>query len=50
MYWADGNTNKIEIANLDGSQRHTIHQDTNAHYFGLTIYQGSIFYTDWVKR
>ena len=50
MYWADGNTNKIEFSNLDGSQRQTIHQDVRAHYFGLTFYQGSIYYTDWLQR
>ncbi|WAR30551.1 DMBT1-like protein [Mya arenaria] len=37
IYWADGGTNTIEKASLDGSNRQTLHADNSAHYFGIAL-------------
>lgn len=49
IYWADGNTKLIEMANLDGSGRTTVsdQSSTSAHFFGLVLYQTTLYYTDW---
>ncbi|XP_053380060.1 deleted in malignant brain tumors 1 protein-like [Mercenaria mercenaria] len=47
LYWADGSKNRIEKANLDGSNRVVLHRDIQAHYFGLALYMNTLYYTDW---
>lgn len=49
LYWADGYTKLIEKANLDGSGRMTVsdQSSTQAHFFGLVLYQTTLYYTDW---
>lgn len=49
IYWADAGTNRIEKANLDGSNRRILHADIRAHYFGLTLYMNTLYYTDWYQ-
>ena len=51
IYWADGGTNQIEKAHLDGSGRSVIHADRAAHYFGLALFNSqTLYYTDWTQR
>ncbi|KAK3600150.1 hypothetical protein CHS0354_012273 [Potamilus streckersoni] len=50
MYWCDANTDKIEKANVDGSNRQPIYQAPQAaHFFGIVLYQSFLYYTDWMK-
>lgn len=52
MYWADGSTRLIEVANLDGSGRTTVSDQshTRAHFFGIVLYQTTLYYTDWSQQ
>lgn len=52
MYWADGSTRLIEVANLDGSGRTTVsdQSSTRAHFFGIVLYQTTLYYTDWSQQ
>lgn len=52
MYWADGSTRLIEVANLDGSGRTTVSDQsrTRAHFFGIVLYQTTLYYTDWSQH
>ena len=49
MYWGDAALNKIEKANLDGTGRTTLLQETNADYFAFVYHAGSIYFTDWAS-
>ncbi|XP_041369837.1 deleted in malignant brain tumors 1 protein-like [Gigantopelta aegis] len=49
IYWCDGKTNKIEVANNDGSQRRVLVQSRNSHFFGIVRYNNIVYYTDWQK-
>ncbi|XP_060073519.1 deleted in malignant brain tumors 1 protein-like [Ylistrum balloti] len=53
LYWADGGLNKIESANLDGSQRTLLLDESTsrpiAHYFGLALLSGQLYFTDWSR-
>ncbi|KAL3836576.1 hypothetical protein ACJMK2_021998 [Sinanodonta woodiana] len=51
IFWCDAGTEKIERANVDGSQRQVIYQAQQpAHFFGITLYQYYLYYTDWEQR
>ncbi|XP_062572436.1 deleted in malignant brain tumors 1 protein-like [Saccostrea cucullata] len=52
MYWADGSTKLIEMSNLDGSGRTTVsdQSSSSAHFFGLVLYQTTLYYTDWSQH
>jgi len=51
MYWIDGKTYKLEYANLDGTGRGVVldesHKRVLPHYFDLAKYQNVIYFTDW---
>ncbi|KAK3087601.1 hypothetical protein FSP39_008130 [Pinctada imbricata] len=47
MYWCDGGTGLIEKSNLDGSGRTTLLNEPTSHYFGLTLFNGVLYFTDW---
>lgn len=49
IYWADAKTDKIEVANLDGSSRRVIYDQPLSHEFGLTLYGNFLYFTDWTK-
>ncbi|KAJ8300514.1 hypothetical protein KUTeg_022033 [Tegillarca granosa] len=50
IYWIDGKTMKIESANLDGSGRRTLLHESSAHYFGIALNSGQLYFTDWNRR
>ena len=50
MYYCDAGTNKIESANLDGSNRvvQISTGNTDIHPFDLGVYGNNIIWTDWL--
>lgn len=54
LYWSDAGLNKIERCDMDGEKREIILQDDvsplgfSAHPFRLTIFDNTVFFTDWV--
>ena len=50
LYWADGSEDKIEQSDLDGQNRRVILQIANIHPFGVALYQGFLYWTDWGKK
>jgi hypothetical protein len=49
IYWADARTDRIESADLDGSNRKIIIHNV-PHVFGVTLYGNYLYWTDWVTR
>ena len=51
LYWADAKLNKIEVSNLNGGNRRVIMSSSaNIFPFGLTVYKGVLYWTDWIHR
>ncbi|OXB76843.1 UNVERIFIED_CONTAM: hypothetical protein H355_002536 [Colinus virginianus] len=50
LYWADAHLNYIEYSDLDGHHRHTVYDGTLPHPFAITIFEDTIFWTDWNTR
>ena len=48
LYWADARLDKIEVSDLTGANRRLIVSSAaDIHPFGLTLYQGMLYWTDW---
>uniref|UniRef100_H2V9M6 EGF-like domain-containing protein n=1 Tax=Takifugu rubripes TaxID=31033 RepID=H2V9M6_TAKRU len=48
LYWVDAFFDKIEHSNFDGQNRISLDRITQiSHPFGLTIFEGYAYYTDW---
>ena len=50
IYWADAKLDKIEVMNLDGSQRKVILDDKVPHIFGFTLLGDRLYFTDWQRK
>ncbi|GBP07556.1 Low-density lipoprotein receptor-related protein 6 [Eumeta japonica] len=50
MYWGDAKTHKIEVSNMDGSERREIHNTDILHIFGLTLLGDYLYWTDMQRR
>ena len=50
IYWCDAKTERIEMANVDGSERRILLDDTVPHPFGLTLLGNYIYWTDWQEN
>ncbi|KAM8806535.1 low-density lipoprotein receptor-related protein 2 [Eudromia elegans] len=50
LYWADAHLNYIEYSDLDGHHRHTVYDGTLPHPFAITIFEDTIYWTDWNTR
>ncbi|KAM4553054.1 low-density lipoprotein receptor-related protein 5 isoform 1-T1 [Fundulus diaphanus] len=50
LYWGDAKTDKIEVINVDGSNRQTLLEDKLPHIFGFTLLGEYIYWTDWQSR
>ncbi|KAG8179495.1 hypothetical protein JTE90_027207 [Oedothorax gibbosus] len=50
LYWGDAKTDKIEVSNLDGSDRRELVSDQLPHIFGFSLHGPYIYWTDWQRR
>lgn len=50
IYWADAKLDKIEVMNLDGSNRRVVLDDKLPHVFGFTVLGDLLYWTDWQRR
>uniref|UniRef100_A0A2K6AF97 LDL receptor related protein 4 n=1 Tax=Mandrillus leucophaeus TaxID=9568 RepID=A0A2K6AF97_MANLE len=49
LLWADAHTERIEAADLNGANRHTLVSPVQ-HPYGLTLLDSHIYWTDWQTR
>lgn len=49
LLWADAHTERIEVADLNGANRHTLLSPVQ-HPYGLTLLDSYIYWTDWQTR
>jgi len=47
MYWSDIRLNKIEKANLDGTGRTVLLNETKMASDAILLHGGNIYFTDW---
>uniref|UniRef100_A0A8C0TXJ2 Low-density lipoprotein receptor-related protein 2 n=1 Tax=Canis lupus familiaris TaxID=9615 RepID=A0A8C0TXJ2_CANLF len=50
LYWADAHLGYIEYSDLEGRHRHTVYDRTLPHPFAITIFEDTIYWTDWNTR
>ena len=50
IYWCDAKMDKIEVTNMDGSDRRVILNENLPHVFGLSLFENFIYWTDWQER
>ena len=47
LYWADAQLDRIETSRTDGTGRRDLSIPHIYHPFGITFYEGSLYWTDW---
>lgn len=50
LYWCDAKTDKIEVADMDGSKRREILSENVPHIFGFSLLGDFLYWTDWQHR
>uniref|UniRef100_A0A3B4FEE2 Low-density lipoprotein receptor-related protein 2 n=1 Tax=Pundamilia nyererei TaxID=303518 RepID=A0A3B4FEE2_9CICH len=50
LYWSDAHLNYIEYSDLDGQHRHTVYDGDLPHPFALTVFEDTVYWTDWNTR
>ncbi|XP_062904698.1 low-density lipoprotein receptor-related protein 1-like isoform X1 [Mobula hypostoma] len=50
LYWADDQQGYIEFADLDGSNRHRVHNQDISHVLAVTLFEDYIYWTDWKTK
>ncbi|XP_063823720.1 low-density lipoprotein receptor-related protein 5-like [Ostrinia nubilalis] len=50
LYWGDARTHKIEVCNMDGTNRKELHSSDILHIFGLTLLGEHLYWTDMQRR
>uniref|UniRef100_A0A8B9LD61 Low density lipoprotein receptor-related protein 6 n=1 Tax=Astyanax mexicanus TaxID=7994 RepID=A0A8B9LD61_ASTMX len=50
IYWGDAKTDKIEVMNMNGTNRRILVEDKLPHIFGFTLLGDYIYWTDWQLR
>lgn len=50
LYWADAKLSFIHKANLDGTAREAVVEGSLTHPFALTLYDETLYWTDWQTR
>ncbi|XP_076640079.1 low-density lipoprotein receptor-related protein 6 isoform X1 [Colletes latitarsis] len=50
IYWCDAKTDKIEVCNMDGTDRREVITDNLPHLFGLSLLGDYLYWTDWQRR
>ncbi|KAK0099194.1 hypothetical protein PV326_000031 [Microctonus aethiopoides] len=50
VYWCDAKMDKIEVCNMDGTDRREVITDNLPHLFGLSLLGDYLYWTDWQRR
>lgn len=50
IYWCDASMDKIEVCNMDGTDRREVITDNLPHLFGLSLLGDYLYWTDWQRR
>uniref|UniRef100_A0A8C5B335 Low-density lipoprotein receptor-related protein 2 n=1 Tax=Gadus morhua TaxID=8049 RepID=A0A8C5B335_GADMO len=50
LYWSDAHLNYIEYSDLQGRHRHTVYDGILPHPFALTVFEETVYWTDWNTR
>ncbi|XP_014208646.1 low-density lipoprotein receptor-related protein 6 [Copidosoma floridanum] len=50
VYWCDAKTDKIEVCNMDGTDRREVITDNLPHLFGFSLLGDFLYWTDWQRR
>ncbi|XP_037379377.1 low-density lipoprotein receptor-related protein 2 [Talpa occidentalis] len=47
IYWTDAHLGYIEYSDLEGHHRHTVYEGILPHPFAITIFEDTVYWTDW---
>lgn len=50
IYWCDARFDRIEYANMDGTDRRALITDNLPHPFGFSLMGAHLYWTDWQRR
>ena len=50
LYWVDAQLDRIETSRTDGTGRRVLSIPHIYHPFGITFYQGELYWTDWTLK
>lgn len=50
IYWSDAKFDRIEFANMDGTDRQTLIKENLPHPFGFSLMGDYLYWTDWQRR
>jgi hypothetical protein len=50
IYWVDANLDKLESSHVNGSYRRLVSFQRIVHPFSLTLYNGTLYWSDWEYR
>ncbi|KAJ8675255.1 hypothetical protein QAD02_011041 [Eretmocerus hayati] len=50
VYWCDAKTDKIEVCNMDGTDRREVITENLPHLFGFSLLGDFLYWTDWQRR
>ncbi|XP_053453877.1 low-density lipoprotein receptor-related protein 2 [Nycticebus coucang] len=50
LYWTDSHLGYIEYSDLEGHNRHPVYDQTLPYPFAVTIFEDTIYWTDWNTR
>ncbi|XP_069472259.1 low-density lipoprotein receptor-related protein 2 isoform X2 [Ambystoma mexicanum] len=50
LYWSDAHLNYIEYSDLDGRHRHTVYDGNLPHPFAISVFEDTVYWTDWNTR
>ncbi|XP_060800869.1 low-density lipoprotein receptor-related protein 6 [Amyelois transitella] len=50
LYWGDARTRKIEVCNMDGTNRKELHSADILHIFGVTLLGEHLYWSDMQRR
>lgn len=50
LYWVDAKQNTVEAMSLDGKSRRLVVEESDAHYFGITLNGNHLLISDWKTK